>query len=94
MPTWPLETSLRLPGVKATLKRSYDPPRLYRLTAVDVVRKAIRVVRRQAHARISEVPMHRLITTMTQPELETFHRKFSDQGPVWSEFRVTLPDDD
>ncbi len=34
------------------------------------------------------------ITTMTQPELDTFHRRFSDHGPVWTEFRVTLPDDD
>ena len=30
----------------------------------------------------------------TLPAFNNFQKRFSDHGPVWTEFRVTLPDDD
>lgn len=36
-----------MPDKQATAKKPYCPPRLYRLTATDVVRKAIRIAKAQ-----------------------------------------------
>jgi len=34
------------------------------------------------------------VTTMTDEELDNFRQRFSDHGPVWTEFRISQPDDD
>ncbi|MCI0628234.1 MAG: hypothetical protein L0387_42380 [Acidobacteria bacterium] len=54
---------------------------------------AMRPVERGSHSR-SETMYLPAITTMTQAELDTFHRRFSDHGPAWTEFGISQPDDD